>query len=124
MYMYSFEKLEVWQAARMLVKLTYETIHNNLPQDERYVLADQMKRSAISISSNIAEGTSRLSAKEKIRFLEVAYGSLMELYAQFILCVDFKYLDDGQFSQVAPVISKISNLLNSLKTAYAKQLNK
>lgn len=124
MHTYSFENLEVWKEARILTKLIYHISYNSLPKEERFSLADQMKRAVISISSNIAEGTSRFSSKEKIRFVEMSYGSLMELYAQLILCIDLQYINDEQMNEIKPLIFKISNYLNALKTAYQKQLNK
>ncbi len=123
MHTYSFEKLEVWKETRMLVKIIYEIAYN-LPKDERFSLSDQMKRAAISVSSNIAEGTSRFSAKEKVRFIEMSYGSLMELYAQLMLCVDLEYIKDNRLNDIRPFIFKISNQLNSLKVAYSKQIQK
>lgn len=124
MHTYSFEKLEVWKDARNLVKLIYFLSNNSLPEQERFTLANQIKRAVVSVSSNIAEGTSRFSPKEKIRFVEMSYGSLMELYAQLILCVDLQYINDEQINEIKPLIFKISNYLNALKTAYQKQLNK
>lgn len=123
MHNYSFEKLEVWQESRTLVKLIYDITYNYLPKDERFSLSDQMKRAVISVSSNIAEGTSRFSAKEKIRFIEMSFGSLMELYSQLLLCVDLNYFDENELCRIKPIVFKISNLLNSLKAAYSKQLN-
>ena len=65
-YRFSFEKLNVWQDARLLVKEIYNLIEI-FPKEEKYALSDQLKRAAISVASNIAEGTSRSSYKEKIR---------------------------------------------------------
>lgn len=117
MYQYSFEKLSVWQEARLLVKNVY-SLMADLPKEEFYALASQIKRAAISVSSNIAEGTSRISYKEKIRYIAISYGSLMELYSQLILCIDLNYLTSDQTENVFEQIQKISNQLNSLKRSY------
>lgn len=121
-YKYSFEKLEVWNDARNLVKMIY--LHtNNFPERERFVLSSQMQRAVVSIVSNIAEGVSRNSVKEKIRFVELAYGSLMELYCQLYVSVDLDYLTPNTFTLIKAEIDKIANKANALKRNFIKQLN-
>ena len=121
-YKYSFEKLEVWNDARNLVKMIYLQT-NNFPERERFGLSSQMQRAAVSIVSNIAEGVSRNSVKEKIRFLELAYGSLMELYCQLYVSVDLDYLTPDMFTLIKAEIDKIANKANALKRSFIKQLN-
>ena len=121
-YKYSFEKLEVWNDARNLVKMIY--LHtNNFPERERFGLSSQMQRAVVSIVSNIAEGVSRNSVKEKIRFVELAYGSLMELYCQLYVSVDLDYLTANTFTLIKAEIDKIANKANALKRNFIKQLN-
>lgn len=121
-YKYSFEKLEVWNDARNLVKMIY--LHtNNFPERERFGLSSQMQRAVVSIVSNIAEGVSRNSVKEKIRFIELAYGSLMELYCQLYVSVDLDYLTPNTFTLIKAEIDKIANKANALKRNFIKQLN-
>ena len=121
-YKYSFEKLEVWNDARNLVKMIY--LHtNNFPERERFGLSSQMQRAVVSIVSNIAEGVSRNSVKEKIRFVELAYGSLMELYCQLYVSVDLDYLTPNTFMLIKVEIDKIANKANALKRSFIKQLN-
>ena len=121
-YKYSFEKLEVWNDARNLLKMIY--LHtNNFPERERFGLSSQMQRAAVSIVSNIAEGVSRNSVKEKIRFVELAYGSLMELYCQLYVSVDLDYLTPNTFTLIKAEIDKIANRANALKRSFIKQLN-
>ena len=121
-YKYSFEKLEVWNDARNLVKMIY--LHtNNFPERERFGLSSQMQRAVVSIVSNIAEGVSRNSVKEKIRFVELAYSSLMELYCQLYVSVDLDYLTPNTFTLIKAEIDKIANKANALKRNFIKQLN-
>jgi hypothetical protein len=121
-YKYSFEKLEVWNDARNLVKMIY--LHtDNFPEKERFGLSSQMQRAAVSIVSNITEGVSRSSVKEKIRFVELAYGSLMELYCQLYVSVDLDYLTPDTFTLIKAEIDKIANKANALKRNFIKQLN-
>lgn len=80
--MYPFEKLVAYQEARKLVVLCYKVLRH-YPSEERFALCDQIRRAVVSVPSNIAEGITKSSYKEKIHFLEIAYGSLMEIYCQF-----------------------------------------
>ena len=121
-YKYSFEKLEVWNDARNLVKMIYLQT-NKFPERERFGLSSQMQRAAVSIVSNITEGVSRSSVKEKIRFVELAYGSLMELYCQLYVSVDLDYLTPSTFTLIKAEIDKIANKANALKRSFIKQLN-
>ena len=86
---YSFENLEVWQKSRKLVKTIYKTTEK-FPKDEKFGLTSQIRRVSISVSSNIAEGSTRWSKKDKARFYEIAFGSLMEILNQLILSICFK----------------------------------
>jgi len=111
-FKYSFEKLEVWQESKDLAKSIY-LITGGLPDSEKYGIANQMRRAAISVSSNIAEGSSRISKKSKGYFYEVAYGSLMELYSQLIIMKEIGFLSVS--TDLEKQIYKISNLLNKLQ---------
>ena len=92
---YQFEKLTAWQKAKELAVAVYQIV-NKFPQYEQYALSSQIRRAAISVPSNIAEGTGRVSVKEKIHFLEISYGSLLETYCQLQIAVELNYitLDD------------------------------
>ena len=109
MYTYSFEKLDVWKLSRKLVKVIY-TISSEFPDEEKFGLANQIRRAAVSISSNLAEGTSRNSSKDKAHFSQIAYSSLMELLNQLIICVDLGYLIEkkliGLRKQIDEIIRK------------------
>src|SRR5216684_4420344 len=84
---YSFEKLRVWQAARVLAKEIYLAT-SKFPQHEIYGLTSQLNRAAVSVAANLAEGSSRQSLKDQAHYSEIAYGSLMELACLLILCND------------------------------------
>ena len=79
--MFSFENLRVYKAARQLVRDVY-LLQNQFPKEERYALGDQVRRAATSITANLAEGSGRQSPKEKIHFIEIAFGSMTELAAK------------------------------------------
>jgi len=90
---YSFEKLNAWQESRQLVVSVYQLL-DKFPKFEKYALCDQLRRAIVSVPSNLAEGSGRLSAKEQLRFIEISYGSLMEAYCQLILANDLNYIDN------------------------------
>ena len=117
MRIYGHEKLEVWQLARQLVKSVYEA-SSSFPSEERYGLTNQIRRAAISISSNIVEGAARSTKKEKARFLEVAYGSLMELTSQLTIALDLKYLDTEGYERLREKIYELSNKIVALRKAF------
>src|SRR5690606_7760960 len=120
MKQFSFEKLVVWQKARELSKIIYKTT-KSFPDDERFGLTSQMRRCSISISSNIAEGTGRQSNKDKARFTEIAYGSVLELLNQTILSQDLEFLSEENYLTIRTSITEISAMLNAL---HKSQLNK
>lgn len=110
-HIYSFEKLEVWKDAKDLAKDIYR-ITEKFPDFEKFGIANQLRRAVISVSSNIAEGSSRLSDKSKGHFYMIAYSSLMELYNQLIIASELELIilsDD-----LKRKIKKISNYLNKL----------
>ncbi len=119
-FTYQFEKLDAWQESRKLVVEVYKLLRK-FPQEERYALCDQLRRAVISIPSNIAEGNGRISIKEHIHFLEIAYGSLMEVYCQLQVAVDLGYITNEDFNHVKPLIFTTSKLLSGLRAAKAKQ---
>jgi four helix bundle protein len=119
MHIYSFEKLEVWQLSRKLAVEIY-SISKDFPKEEIYGLTSQLRRAAISVSSNIAEGTSRISNKDKANFSVIAFSSLMETLNQLILANDLGFLDDEKLNSFRILINEISNKLNALRKS---QLN-
>ena len=116
MYTYSFEKLEVWQLSRKLVIDTY-TITKDFPFDEKYCLTSQIRRAVISIVSNLAEGSSRNSSKDKANYYQVAFSSLMEVLNQFIISNDLGFLEDQKLNELRILIDEIANKINALRKA-------
>jgi four helix bundle protein len=113
-YKFSFEKLDVWQDSRSLTKVIYE-VTKSFPDSEKFGLVSQMRRASVSVSSNIAEGSSRTSKKDQAHFYQIAYSSLMELLNQVIISTDLEFLNEGLESQVRNHIGKVSNKLNALR---------
>jgi four helix bundle protein len=114
------EKLEVWQHSMDLAAKVYE-ITDKFPKHEMYSLADQMRRAAVSIPSNIAEGKGRDSTKDFVRFLNIAKGSLYELQTQCILANKIGYLDQKNYRSI---IKMCESLEHSLSAFIKYQKNK
>lgn len=106
-----FTDLVVWQEAHKLVLKTYKLTSEFL-KSEVFGLTSQMNRAAISITSNIAEGFSRGTTKEKIRFYRMSHGSLLELENQYIAAHDIGYVDDKRFESVTEAIILVAKLIN------------
>lgn len=116
---YSFENLEVWQKSRELVKEVYN-LTSAFPVEERFGLTSQLRRASISVSSNIAEGSTRWSKKDQARFYEIAYGSLIEILNQAILSADLGFLKTAKLASIRERIDTIGRMLNSLYQAAKK----
>lgn len=116
---FSFEKLIVWQKSRRVTLKIYQ-VTKDFPKDEIFGLVGQMRRSAISIASNIAEGTGRHSNKDKARFTEIAYGSALELLNQIILSNDLKFLSNENYDEIRENIQEITAMLDALRKSQLK----
>ncbi|MCD8176980.1 MAG: four helix bundle protein [Tannerellaceae bacterium] len=113
----SFEQLVVWQKAHQLVLSIYK-ITKNYPKDEIFGLVNQMRRAAISITANIAEGYSRIGSKDKLRFYNISQGSLEEIRNFIILSKDLEYITQDDKLALNDMAMDVSRLLN----AYCKAL--
>ena len=111
---FSFEGLEVYQAARVLVKEVY-LLQSKFPKMETFALGDQIRLSASSITSNIAEGSGRSSNKEKVHFIEIAYGSLMEAFSQLQIAQDLGYITEEDIDTIRPSFISVAKMLSGLK---------
>lgn len=108
-----FKNLIVYQKSKELVKQVYALL-KQFPDDERFALCGQMRRAAISVPSNIVEGMARLSTKDQSHFLSIAYGSLMELYAQLDIAHDLGYLSENEFIKIETQIDEIDKMIVAL----------
>ena len=110
------KKLKVWQTARSLVKKVYE-VTNQFPDSERFGLMNQLRRAIVSVPSNIAEGSSRETSVEFIRFLVIARGSLLEVDTQLTLAEDLAYMvySDALHSDIDCLLRQINRLISHLR---------
>ena len=112
--MFNFEKLEVWQKAVDFADLVY-TDTRTFPSDERFGLTNQMRRAAVSISSNLAEGSSRHSKTDFARFVEISTGSLFEVVSQAFIAQRQGFLNDQRFEILYHAAQEQSRIKSGLR---------
>lgn len=118
---YSFENLDVWKVSKQLVIQIYHLIEK-FPKVENYALCDQLRRACVSVPSNIAEGSGRVSIKEKIHFISIAYGSLMEVYCQLQIAEELQYIQNNSLQEIYDLIYKDSLLMTRYREYLMKQI--
>ncbi len=109
----SFTDLQAWKIGHKLVLLIYKTT-KDFPKEEMYGLISQMRRAVLSITSNIAEGFSRKTSKEKSQFYTIALGSLTELQNQLVVCRDIKYINQTEFMNIANTTIEVKKLIHGM----------
>ena len=120
MKIYSFEKLECWQHARKLAVWTY-TNTKDFPAEEKFGIISQMRRAAISIASNIAEGTSRKTMKEQSHFSTISYSSTIELLNDLIISNDLLFLSGEQYKEGRDLIERQTLLIAGLRKSQSNK---
>ena len=110
---FSFEKLYAWQDSIRLVKLVY-ALSEKFPSREQFAFSSQLRRAVVSVPSNIAEGNGRFSAKDQLRFFEIAYGSLMEVFCQIKIARELDYISETEQSEIKTLILSIAKSLSGL----------
>ena len=111
---YSYKNLEAYKEAKILVRMIYSLLQR-FPKEEMYALCDQLRRAVISVPSNLAEGNGRTSAKDQAHFLEMAFGSLMEVDCQMDIAQDLGYVSSDEHEEVSKQISQVAALLSGMR---------
>lgn len=114
MKVYSFEKLEAWQHARRLAVWTYKATAK-FPEEEKFGLISQMRRAAIAIASNLAEGTSRITSKDQSHFSTISYSSTIELLNDLIISNNLLFLNETNYIKGRNLIEKQTYLISQLR---------
>ena len=114
MYVYSFEKLEVWKESKKLTKIIYQ-ITSRYPENEKFGLTSQLRRASISVCSNLAEGSARITSKDKAHFSTMAYSSLIEVLNQIIISHELDFINESDYLNFRNLIESLSNKINSLR---------
>jgi four helix bundle protein len=117
---FPFEKLEVWQQAREIVREVYR-LTTDFPKSEMFGLTSQIRRAAVSIANNLAEGSTRASPKEQAHFTNIAHGSVSELFCSLILASDLQFTS---IPQIDPLFKKAYDLSVRLHNLHQSQLNR
>jgi four helix bundle protein len=116
--MFNFEKLEVWNEAIAFADTVYR-LTRSFPEGERFALTNQMRRASISISSNIAEGSSRSSHNDFARFIEIATGSVFEVVSQATIGLRQGFLSQVQYRAIYDAAEKQGRMLSGLRRSLA-----
>jgi four helix bundle protein len=114
MYIFSFEKLEVWVEAKDFTKNVY-AVTSKFPDAEKFGLISQLRRASISIASNIAEGSARKSFKDKAHFSTMAFGSAVEVLNQLIISFELNFISESDYLQLRNQLESVTNKLNALR---------
>ena len=122
MEIFGYRKLIAYQKAKEVVKRTYKLL-KKFPAEERYAMCDQLRRASVSVTSNIAEGVNRFSVKDKARFIEIAYGSLMEVSSQFEIAEELGYITNNDRLSMEMLIEEDARLLSGLLKTYKPSTN-
>ena len=114
MYVYSFEKLEVWVEAKDFAKQIY-SLTSKFPDTEKFGLTSQLRRASISIASNIAEGSARNSFKDKAHFSTLAFSSAVEVLNQLIISFELNFISEIEYQETRNQLESVTNKLNALR---------
>lgn len=117
-----YTDLDAWKEARILVKMVYTTL-TNFPKEEIFGLQSQIKRSVVSIPSNIAEGSGRNHRKDSLQFFYIARGSIYELETQLYLSFDLNFINSKTLEELLNQLEKVRKLLSGLINYYKSQLD-
>ena len=117
MEVFGYRKLIAYQKAKEVVNSIYKLL-KKFPSEERYAMCDQLRRASISISSNIAEGVNRYSVKDKAHFIEMAYGSLMEVSSQIEIAEELGYITLDDRLSMDQLVEEVARLLSGLQKTY------
>jgi len=116
----SYRDLDVWKQSRQLVKSVYQ-LSRSFPKEEQFGLTNQLRRAAISVPSNIAEGSGRNHSKDSIPFFFIARGSLYEIETQLIISFDLEYISDSHLKEVLEQVTRCKKLINGFINYFQKQ---
>jgi four helix bundle protein len=118
----SYRDLDVWKQSRQLVKFIYQ-LSKAFPKEEQFGLINHLRRAAISVPSNIAEGTGRNHKKDSIQFFFIARGSLYEIETQLIIACDLEFISEDQLREILIQVTRCKKLLNGFINYFQKQTN-
>ena len=117
-----YKKLEAYKLAKEFTIYVYSLL-NNFPTYEQYAICDQLRRAVVSIPSNIAEGMGRMAIKERLHFLEISYGSTMEVLCQLDISQSLGYIDDRELANAESMATTLTKVMSGLRKSLTDKLN-
>ena len=120
--MFGFERLDVWKRAIEFAKRVY-SVTKHFPADERFGLTNQLRRASVSVSANLAEGSGRGTNPEFIRFIGIAYGSLMEVVSHITIAKELGFVNDEDFKSLHEEAHVLSRMMSGLKKSLSPPKN-
>lgn len=123
MEFFGYRKLVAYVKACEVRRRVY-LLTKTFPQEEQFAICNQLRRASVSVTSNIAEGMTRYSNKDKSHFLEMAYGSLMEVMSQLEVAMDEDYISENDFHNMESLISETARLISGLQKSFVMKENK
>ena len=118
MEFFGYRKLVAYVRASEVRRYTYRLL-KSFPKEEQFALCNQMRRAAVSVTSNIAEGMTRYSIKDKIHFLEISFGSLMELMSQLEVAREENYISEEEFNNIEKLIAETARVISGLQKSFS-----
>jgi len=120
---FNFRNLICYQKGRALVGEVYKVV-KTFPSEEKYALGDQLRRAAVSVTSNIAEGSGRQSFKDQAHFIELSYGSLMEVMSQIDIALDLNFINSEEHSRLENLIDEEARILSGYRASLLEKFSK
>ena len=117
MEIFGYRRLIAYQKGKEIVKSTYKLL-KKFPAEERYAMCDQLRRASVSITSNIADGVNRFSVKDKAHFVEIAFGSMMEVSSQMEIAEELGYITMEERLSMDALVEEEARLLSGLLSSY------
>lgn len=117
----SYQDLDIWKRSMTLVTAVY-AISDGFPKSEQYGLTSQLRRSAVSIPSNIAEGRAKRTTRDFMRFLNIAYGSMAELETQLMIAANLQYCTSADIAPLLEETAEIARMTNGLLQSLEQKL--
>jgi four helix bundle protein len=117
-----YKKLEAYKIAKDFTIYVYSLL-KKFPPYEQYALCDQLRRAAVSIPSNIAEGMGRMAVKERIHFLEISYASIMEVICQLDISLSLGYIDESDLKQAEIKAETLTRVMSGLRKSLSEKIN-
>lgn len=114
--MHRFKELEIWKRSRLFCSEIY-AITSKFPESEKFGLTNQLRRASVSIPSNIAEGSSRHSNKDFIRFLQITLGSAYEIETQLLIAFDLKFISEEELNKTTDELQEIIKMVSKFKSS-------